>query len=411
MSACESLPSGLPRPLDQQSATDRHWRSRLQGSTRGSILLSGEDDDSLDDFWKSTVEDYTSLDLTNQGDKQLAIWGVAKRVRDTLDEEYVAGMWEDCLEEQLAWRVADCRISERPQKLIGIPTWSWTSLKGTILISRRILLQERSYAVTDHAGRPLAFTLKDDNSRPRLSKKTSDNPEDMGKLLDEVNERRRKSSAASRHNSYPDPSPSQREGQNWPNSIDPGAKFGQRIGPSRGNSESGYFDSGKEPAIRHDSLSEIEDKRDKEPELEDPKIAVQGYLHKGLLKKHSDSTRWSLELAGPPDAQLGKLEVEAFPDVQPKVGEEEVILLVLALTQHSDQAKKRYRIRADPSTQRTWYEGEGLMLRCSDQGEHFYQRVGALSIRYLSPQWWDWLQGLTGAGPEVEGQSTKLFLL
>jgi len=79
MSACESLPIGLPLPLDQQFVRDLHWRSRLQESTRGSVLLTGEADESLDDIWKSTVADYTTLDLANQGDKQVAIWGVAKR--------------------------------------------------------------------------------------------------------------------------------------------------------------------------------------------------------------------------------------------------------------------------------------------------------------------------------------------
>jgi hypothetical protein len=412
MSACESLPSGLPLPLDQQSATDRHWRSRLQGSTRGSILLSGEDDDSLEDFWKLTVEDYTSLDLTNQGDKQLAIWGVAKRIRDTLDEEYVAGMWEDTLEEQLGWRVADCKVAERPQRLADVPTWSWTSMKGTILVSGRVQSQERCYRVTDHAGKPLAFKLKDDSSRPRLPRQTSDNAEDMGKQLHLADDRRRKSSATSRQNSHPDPSIPQRDVQNGLSFIDSGTRLGQRTDlPSRENSESGYGKPRKESAIRHDSLSNAEDRRDKEPELKDSRIAVQGYLHKGLLKKHDDGTRWLLGMASPPDEQLGQFEAEAFPDVQPRLDEEAVIFLVLVLTQHSDQAKKRYRIGTDPSTQRIWYEGKGIMLRCSNQAENSYQRVGALSIRHLSPQWWNWLRGLTEADAEVEGQSTKLFLL
>ena len=418
MSACESLPSGLPLPLDQQSATDRHWRSRLQGSTRGSILLSGEDDDSLDNFWKLTVEDYTSLDLTNQGDKQLAIWGVAKRVRDTLDEEYVAGMWEDSLEEQLAWRVADCKKSERPQKLAAIPTWSWTSMKGTILVSERVQPQGRCYRVTDHVGQPLSFKLKEEGAIQGLSRKASDTPEDRGKLLDLIKERRRKSSATSRQNSYPDPFASQVDAQSGLEFVNSGTNFDRRmVWPSRKNSESETVGPRRELATRHDSLSDIEDRRDKEPELKDPEIAVQGYVHKGLLKKHADATRWSLEMANIPDEQLGKFEVEAFPDVQPKLEEEEVVFLILALTQHSDQAKRRYRIRVDPSSQQIWYEGKGIMLRRFNQAERSYERVGALSIRYLSPQWWDWLRtieqvsNLTEMDSEFGRQGAKFFLL
>lgn len=418
MSACESLPRGLPLPLDQQSATDRHWRSRLQGSTRGSILLSGEDDDSLDDFWKSTVKDYTSLDLTNQGDKQLAIWGVAKRVRDTLDEEYVAGMWGDSLEEQLAWRIADCKTAERPLQLAGIPTWSWTSMKGTVLISGRVQPQGRYYRITDHAGQPLSFTLKEDSSMPGLPRKASDTPEDMGKLLDLVKERRRKSSATSKQNSSPDPLLSQRDAPNGPEFINSNMKLDQRmVSPSRKTSEPGSVGRKKELAVRHDSLSDIEDKRDKEPELKDLKIAVQGYLHEGLLKKHDDATRWSLKIVDTLDEQLGQFEVQAFPDILPKLDEEKVNFLILALTQHSDQAKKRYRIRAELSAEKIWYEGKGIMLRRTNQTNNSFERVGALNIQHLSPQWWDWLRtngqsaSLEETGQEFEGQRTKLFLM
>ncbi|KAF3048651.1 hypothetical protein E8E11_009174 [Didymella keratinophila] len=130
-------------------------------------------------------------DKDDWGDKQLAIWGVAKRVRDTLDEPYAAGMWEDALEEQLAWRVADCRQSERPAKLAAIPTWSWTSMQGTILVSDRLQAEDRCYRVTDHAGQPLSFKIKDDEMRPALPRHMSDNPEVMCKLLDLVDEKRR----------------------------------------------------------------------------------------------------------------------------------------------------------------------------------------------------------------------------
>jgi hypothetical protein len=130
MSACETIPAGLPLPVDQQSAMDRRWRGRLQETTRGTRPLSGTNDDSLEDFWRLSVLDYTNLDLTNQSDKRIAIWGIAKRIRDMRNEEYVAGMWEDALEEQLGWKVADCTVTERPDDLAGILTWSWTSIKA-----------------------------------------------------------------------------------------------------------------------------------------------------------------------------------------------------------------------------------------------------------------------------------------
>jgi len=78
-------------------------------------------------------------------------------------------------------------------------------MKGMILVSNRLQAEDRCYRVTDHAGQPLSFKIKDDEMRPALPRHTSDNPEDMRKLLDLVDKRRRKSSAASRNTSFPDP--------------------------------------------------------------------------------------------------------------------------------------------------------------------------------------------------------------
>ena len=204
MSACETLPAGLPLPLDQQSARDRHWRGRLQESARGTKLLSGINDDSLDDLWRSTVRDYTSLDLTNQTDKRMAIWGVVKRLREIQSEEYVAGMWEGALEEQLAWRVVDCTTSKRPSELNINPTWSWTSIQGAILSPSRSDRWQRSYIIRDHAGDRIWFDIGEQGIRPGLPTKRSESASDMTRELDLSNERRRHSSTATRTGSQPD---------------------------------------------------------------------------------------------------------------------------------------------------------------------------------------------------------------
>ncbi|KAJ4351872.1 uncharacterized protein N0V89_007216 [Didymosphaeria variabile] len=164
LSACEALPIGLPHALDAKASTDRHWRGRMQltlsdASPVYQQPLVGSNDDSVEAFWRSALLSYTSCNLTNQGDKSVAIWSIAKLVRDSLREKYGGGLWENKLEEQLAWHVRDLptqdsgRISELQYRH---PSWSWTSVKGPIIAHGR-LPKPRQYVVTDHEGNAIAF--------------------------------------------------------------------------------------------------------------------------------------------------------------------------------------------------------------------------------------------------------------
>ncbi|KAF2808701.1 HET-domain-containing protein, partial [Mytilinidion resinicola] len=160
LSACEAFPTGLPLHLDKKASTDRHWRGRLDQSQISSRALCGaNDDESSYTFWMSAVQNYTDCNLTNQGDKTVAIWSVAKLLRDISSEEYVVGMWSTFLEEQLAWRVRDIDRSERfPELQIDIPSWSWASIKGPILPQHRLAM--RSYKVKNHKGGDVSFTIE-----------------------------------------------------------------------------------------------------------------------------------------------------------------------------------------------------------------------------------------------------------
>ena len=397
MSACETIPAGLPLPLDQQSAMDRHWRGRLQESTRGTMLLSGVNDDSLDDFWQRSVQSYTSLDLTKQSDKRMAIWGVAKRVRDMLDEDYVAGMWEGALEEQLAWRVANYTAAERPEDLATNPTWSWASMKGTILASERSERRRRSYIVTNHTGEQISFDLGDDSARPGLPRKHSENAADMRRELKLADERRRKSSTTTRQDSQPDLSMLAEDIQAEPESTQASGIFSPRaLSPKRKDSEPSRKESTHGLSSQQESQAALDEKREKEPELQDKKIAVNGFLHKGHLKRIDSSGIWSLEIQ---NLASNRAEIDAFPDLSPVADDLAVTFVVLALTQLSDQAS------LEGSNREIWYEGHGLMLQEAKE-ELCYRRIGALRIRHLNHQLWQYLQ-TTNSSPQDTTDNPK----
>lgn len=179
ISACEALPRGLPHALDTNAATDRHWRGRMQLASSDTSddyqqALVGANDDSTETFWQSAVLSYTSCNLTNQGDKSIAIWSIAKLVRDILDESYSCGLWETNLAEQLAWHAREPAVGDSgriPELQYRYPSWSWASMKGSI-VARNRLAQGRQYVVTNHDGNDIAFEsqFENTNEEPKLKR-------------------------------------------------------------------------------------------------------------------------------------------------------------------------------------------------------------------------------------------------
>ncbi|PSN72086.1 HET-domain-containing protein [Corynespora cassiicola Philippines] len=167
ISACEVLPDGLPFSLDRFASTDRHWRGRLQETADVSqdAIKAGPNDLSLETFWRNALLRYTQCDLTNQGDKTIAIWSVAKLVRDLFDlesthEQYGGGVWGIALHEQLAWHALDCVGHARLENLQHAnPSWSWASVKGPMIAQDR--LTERCYVVQSHSEEDISFRIND----------------------------------------------------------------------------------------------------------------------------------------------------------------------------------------------------------------------------------------------------------
>lgn len=87
-------------------------------------------------LWHRIVTAYTRSLLTKSGDKLVALSGIAKRMSQVIQDEYVAGMWRFCLESQLLWYVEDCeQINREPSTRPATyrsPSFSWASVDGKI---------------------------------------------------------------------------------------------------------------------------------------------------------------------------------------------------------------------------------------------------------------------------------------
>lgn len=126
----------------------------------------------MSQFWKSALLNYTSCNLTSQDDKTIAIWSIAKIVRDELareddGEDYAAGLWKRALEEQLAWRMKEAGVLESriPELQMKNPSWSWASVQGAVLAHER-LTPWRFYTVTDVDGlSPISLPIAPYSSR------------------------------------------------------------------------------------------------------------------------------------------------------------------------------------------------------------------------------------------------------
>ena len=86
--------------------------------------------------WKYAIEVYSSAKLTNIADKYVAIAGIARKIKETTDDEYLAGLWRRDFERQLCWSNTGARVV-RPQAPRS-PSWSWLAIDeevGTELFS------------------------------------------------------------------------------------------------------------------------------------------------------------------------------------------------------------------------------------------------------------------------------------
>ena len=192
------------------------------------------------------------------------MWGIAKLVRDEIGIEYGNGLWEKNLEDQLAWRVAQCTLKIRPSYSTEwalerkIPTWSWASMDGAIEVPER-MTDRPHYTVKDHNARPLAFDL--------VGVKRGARPHRLGEQ----------------------PAPIQQRGMS---------------------------DSVMELQKRYKETNESEFQhasRDDPPNFYSESIPMQGHVGRGLLKWSDAAKKWSIIIEGVTGG-----DIEIYPDTIPR---------------------------------------------------------------------------------------------
>jgi hypothetical protein len=98
-------------------------KSVLDGASGSpDIILPGE--------WRNRVHEFTRLNMTFDRDIFLSLSGAVKQIQRIRTAEYVAGLWQDDLVEDLLWETYDTWAG-RPATWRA-PTWSWASIKGGV---------------------------------------------------------------------------------------------------------------------------------------------------------------------------------------------------------------------------------------------------------------------------------------
>jgi len=92
------------------------------------VLLNGSEHDVVA-RWLEVVKDYTRLKLTFPTDKLPAVAGLARQFRQYRRGNYLAGLWNDSLFEDLLW------FAQPPAPKPSIwraPSWSWAAIDSPV---------------------------------------------------------------------------------------------------------------------------------------------------------------------------------------------------------------------------------------------------------------------------------------
>ncbi|KAF2966547.1 hypothetical protein GQX73_g7022 [Xylaria multiplex] len=366
--------------LENQAASERHWRERLQDTALMVSPISGTANHSLEAFWSAAVLSYTSCNLTNQTDKLNALWGIAKLVRDALSEEYGAGFWEPELHQQLAWRVVNWEKSVRTEDLARLfPSWSWSSVNGAIEVANR-MTGYQGYRVTGHDGQPLALKIKNRVYARHIQSNYTRWSDELSFMTAELAQRQ--------------------------------AKIVSRIQEA---------DSNSEPVPRSQPGAVLVGKaeyRNAEtmPELEDVTLNIQGHISRGRMVMLSEDKTWRIVIRNPDGSTFEG--IEAFPDERPETQETECMFVVLSAERFDEgyvdaECADEECIGEECIGEECFdeecvdencddsedcedrdsayhYSGNGIIVK--NERDNHYRRIGAIAFREIKPESWDALR-------------------
>jgi len=157
--ACETFPQGIPGLATYNwSSNTRSFRNlveRLCHDHDHELDEETGDDDDDDDreegkdtddivvFWNAFVHRYAATNLTRQGDRLPAAFGMAQELLGLMPEnKFLAGLWESHLVEGLLWRVDEFDDEKGASEKAGVatilrdfdvPSWSWASLDRAVM--------------------------------------------------------------------------------------------------------------------------------------------------------------------------------------------------------------------------------------------------------------------------------------
>ncbi|VUC32531.1 unnamed protein product [Clonostachys rosea] len=131
LNASESFPSGIPTFYDSD-LSQRNLRLFKTVLSKGKSWQSPNTKRELVRvYWRKVIENYSARQLSEEGDKLLALSGIAKKTVSIIGDELVFGMWKSFLWRELLWWVKD-PDNTIPGEIYSSVSWSWISLHGAI---------------------------------------------------------------------------------------------------------------------------------------------------------------------------------------------------------------------------------------------------------------------------------------
>ncbi|KAF8860218.1 HET-domain-containing protein [Acephala macrosclerotiorum] len=127
--ASEMYKNGVPSDIASDGIVakrdDMEWEDMSANDRREKVYT----------VWCDLVHNYSGYGLTVETDKLIAISGIAKRIQEISDDQYLAGMWKSHLPVGLLWRVWRSRRPYALSASYRAPSWSWASVKERVFLN------------------------------------------------------------------------------------------------------------------------------------------------------------------------------------------------------------------------------------------------------------------------------------